>query len=62
MVSSYADSLFVPSAVPRSQGIATEGGSLLKVFIALPLQQKKKCKGDLRFLQEHLRVASVWLN
>jgi hypothetical protein len=62
VVLSHAASLFVPSAVPRSQRIAIDGGCLPKVFNALPLRQKKKCKGDLRFPQEHLRVASVWLN
>jgi hypothetical protein len=51
----------VPAADPRSQGIASDGGRSLSVFIALPLRQKKKCKGDLRFPQEHSRVASIWL-
>ena len=58
MIVSHSSSLFAPVRVPKSQGIASEGGWLHKVFSALPLRQKKKCKGDLRFSQVHSRVAS----
>ena len=34
-------SFSVPAAIPRSHGIASQGGYLLSVLLALPLRQKK---------------------